>query len=135
MLVPLTDRMNGYGAYFKERWDARESFISVEQDVVPIGGLIAGMIACESEICFASYIYPGQPERLERGTYLGCVKITERFMDRTPDLFDAQPLDWHKPEALIWNALQVNPPCYHDSALHLHVDSRWPIAEINRYGN
>lgn len=132
VLVPLTDRTNGYGQYFKERWDAGEGFVNVEQDVVPKEGLIDEMVGCQSEVCFASYVYPGQPERLNRGTYLGCVKISDKFIQRNPTLFDNQPMNWSMPEGLIWAALEH--PCHHDSVLHLHVDSLWPPEEINRYG-
>ncbi len=131
VIVPLTDRVKGYGKYFRDRWREGKSFINVEQDVLPTQEMISEISDCQSEICFSAYAYPGQPERIERGTYLGCVKISDQFIQRNPTLFD-NDMDWTSPEGVIWNA--SDSPCHHGPVLHLHVDSNWPMEEINRYG-
>lgn len=132
VLVPLLDKTWDYGRYFQARWKDGESFINVEHDIVPTTEKLQELWDCPNDFCFAGYIYPGQPDRVDVA-HLGCAKISRHLIENNPDIFDELP-EWVNCETRIYDAAQPN-QCYHGEVLHLHVDGNWPpdLEHLNRY--
>lgn len=62
-------------------WDARETVILVEQDILPTPDILAGMAACPADWCSCGY----QFEDLGLFYGLGCAKFSGKLMAEYPD--------------------------------------------------
>ncbi len=97
----------GYRSYFRDRWRAGETFISVEHDVVPWPGALEQLWACPELWCvygyhdndnFADPAVTGFP-------YLGCVKFSAELIAATPRAWAHNPCDCHDQHPEDWVTL------------------------------
>src|SRR5690348_14009514 len=71
---PILDKYYGYGQYFKERWDEKQTFINIEHDVVPRINLLEEMWNCSEPLCVAGYM--STVEGASGISHIGCAKIS-----------------------------------------------------------
>ncbi len=87
------DNDYSYGEYFKQRWDEGKTFISIEQDIIIWPGALEGLWDCPREWCMYDFHLPNHRLRdLESpnvgGLPLGCMKISDKMIKKTKDLWD-----------------------------------------------
>lgn len=77
----------GYPLMLSQLWEKRQTFIVVEQDVVPWPGAIAALEACPEPWCAHAYDTRYEMEGGAPGdaVYLGCVKFASRLMHEVPN--------------------------------------------------
>jgi hypothetical protein len=143
MLQPETDefgleigakpiQMTNDSDYFdllEELWEAKESFIVLEQDVVGTLKDHRRMLKCPKPYCIAPY--PGPGDRM-LDTGLGFTRFRKEIIETYPDLFlkirtdkDSEPFrfkDWRRLDVRIFSQLNMagSPPHLHDPVRHLH---------------
>lgn len=85
----LVDALD-YSRLLRQMWREGETFVIVEQDILPWPGAIEELFYCPGQWCSCSYPYGGAP-----GIYhmLGCTKISSQLMLNTPHLWDT-PVHW-----------------------------------------
>jgi hypothetical protein len=90
MYAPLGDDDDAYRRLLQRLWQARQTVVIVEHDVVPWYGAIEELHHCMGLWCSCSY-------RLQGGygvTHsLGCTKISARLMQLTDGIWD-EPRKW-----------------------------------------
>ena len=98
--VDLTGDEFGYWRLFKRLWAEGQSFINVEQDILPTVERLEGIWACPEEWCVCSYPYtmPGS-RSLSYISGLGCVKFSGHLLRATEGLYLdggalANPVRW-----------------------------------------
>ena len=131
-LVPLFDHDKGYGVYWMERWMEKETFINVEQDVVPHAGVLQEMWDCPEIYCRTEYSYPYAGSRIDTSP-IGCAKFSAEFIAMHSGLFPNKGLHWHDPQHLILNATLNKAHVHGPPSLHLHVQDDWPLDAKRRY--
>lgn len=90
-----------YGRLFRDLWEAGESFVICEQDVVPTAAQLSEIVGCGHEWCSFNYdsdLYPPGPS-------FGLCRFDASVMDRWPlaaavatvrnDRWDTQEEWWH----------------------------------------
>ena len=112
---PILDKEFGYGKYFKERWDEKETFINVEHDVVPRIDILEEMWNCSEPLCVAGYC--SNVEGASGISHIGCAKISSSLILKSGGLFD-KPCEWVECEGHI-GALTDFKFCYHGEVKHL----------------
>lgn len=91
-----------YSKYFKQRWEAKETFINIEHDVVVWPGAIEAIWNCEREWCVYHGHLPNhrtEPnlENAVNGIPMLCMKIAKELIEKTPGLWD-EPIIWYECE-------------------------------------
>lgn len=78
-----------YLRYFENRWREKKTFITVEHDVVPGGGLIDSMWSCGSDWCVSHYFGPPAPRNYTDGYVppFAVVKFSAEFIEAIPDVW------------------------------------------------
>jgi len=110
----------GYHRAVAALWAAGETFVIVEQDIVPFPGAIAELATCERDWCAFPY-------ELQVGIQpaLGCTKFSARLMARFPDaLSRAGEPDQEGLPAKDWRRLDVRLDRVlrgYGAALHVHA--------------
>lgn len=124
-LVPITNHEFGYADHWVDAWQRGETFINVEQDVVPSPAALREMWECPAPYCKLDYIYPwsGSPRGVSP---IGCAKFSKEFIAEHHGLFTGR-LHWHEPQYLILNASLNLAHIHEPPALHLHVTEDWPL--------
>lgn len=88
----------GYSNYFKQRWEEKETFISIEHDIVVWPGAPDALWNCSRELCIYDFHLPNHRKRnLEeevRGVPLGCIKFSKEFIEKTSGFWD-DPVMWN----------------------------------------
>jgi hypothetical protein len=112
---PIVDKFYGYGQYFKERWNEKQTFINIEHDVVPRIELLKEMWNCSEPLCVAGYC--SSVEGASGTSHIGCAKISASLILKSLDLFDT-PCEWIECEGRI-GALTDFKFCYHGEVHHL----------------
>lgn len=86
----------GYWDYFKKRWEERETFINVEQDIVVWPGALKALWYCPREWCvYDFHLLCHQGRKLEEekvGIPLGCMKISKEAIEKTKGHWDGKPV-------------------------------------------
>lgn len=89
----------GYSNYFKDRWDAGESFINLEHDIVVYPGALQALWDCPQPWCAYNYHLPvHQLENLEdeaTNVPTGCVKVSAEMIKQLPGFWDT-PILWDR---------------------------------------
>lgn len=130
-LCPLSDHEHGYADYWMNRWLEGETFINLEQDVVPVGGVLAAMWNCPEPYCRTEYSYPYAGAPIHTSP-IGCAKFTSEFIARHHGIF-VRNQHWHDPQHQILNA-SLNKGHVHDPpSVHLHINSDWPLDARRKY--
>lgn len=129
--VPLQDHEWSYADYWIERWQAGETFINVEQDVVPTPEVLHSMWDCPEPYCLAQYCYPWAGAPIDHSP-IGCAKFSDSFIAAHQGLF-VRHLHWHEPQHLIINASLNKFHLHLPPALHLHVNDQWPLDARRKY--
>lgn len=87
----------GYSEYFKKRWEEKQTFISIEQDIVIWPGAPDAIWNCSRELCTYDIHLPNHRKRnLEAETRCvppGCIKFSKEFIEKTPGFWDT-PIKW-----------------------------------------
>ena len=87
----------GYSNYFKQRWEEKEKFISIEHDIVIWPGALEAIWDCPGELCTYDLQLPNHRTRnLEIDTTCvppGCIKFSKEFIEKTPGFWD-KPVKW-----------------------------------------
>ena len=131
VLCPLPDHQNGYADYFLDRWREGQAFINLEQDVVPMKGVLQTMWDCPEYYCVTNYGYPWAESPIHVSP-IGCAKFSAGFIAVHHQIF-MKGLHWHMPQHQIINAT-LNKFHLHDPpSLHLHVAEDWPLDARRRY--
>lgn len=115
IFIPLLDKEYGYGKYFKDRWEEKQTFINIEHDVVPRADLLEEMWNCSEPLCVAGYC--SSVEGASGTSHIGCAKISASLILKSPKLFD-NPCEWIQCEGYI-GALTDFKFCYHGEVKHL----------------
>lgn len=106
----------GYSNYFKDRWEEGQTFINLEHDVVVYPGALKALWDCPEEWCVYDYHLPNHWSRnLEievNGIPLGCMKISDKMIEKTKALWDT---------AVIWNKCDQ-----HLTKCHLKIHQHHP---------
>lgn len=132
VLVPLRDHEKDYGRYWDERWRLGQSFINVEQDVVPIAPVLEEMWNCPEPYCKTDYIYPWTGSHVDVSP-IGCAKFSSEFIARHNTLI-FNGTTWHEPQYIIINASLNKAHLHQPASLHLHVEASWPLDVRRLYG-
>lgn len=132
ILYPLSDHEKGYGVYWLDRWMAGETFINVEQDVVPLHGVLEEMWNCPEPYCRTEYAYPYAGSRIDTSP-IGCAKFSDQFIAANYGLFPQKGLHWHDPQHLILNASLNKGHVHNPPSLHIHVSDDWPLDARRKY--
>lgn len=99
----------GYCKFFRERWDDGEDFINIEHDCVIWPGAIEDLKACPKIWCGYDYssITDWESPRIN-SVPLGCVKITQDFIKRLPNIWNLK-VGWYECDTYLFNlAKNVN---------------------------
>lgn len=139
VFVDVTGDRFGYHRLFRGAWERGESFINLEQDILPTVAQLDEMWQCESDWCSLEYPFPNvfepdQPPTLM--TSFGCVKFGGRLLRR--DIFHEPPLrkpvPWNDLDARVISTVREDPvtgewyfPHVHGRARHLSVEADYPI--------
>jgi len=75
------DGVSGYHDLVAARWAAGESFITLEQDIVPHEGALRELAECPEPWCAFAYEYPP----FGRYAGMGCAKFSAELIARFPD--------------------------------------------------
>ena len=107
-----------YWYLLAELWEARETVILVEHDVVPAAGTLDAMAACPHDWCACEYrcgdLYM---------TALGCTKFSGDLMERNPDVVN-------RILSRAWNGLDgqiVATLHMHGETEHVHGPAAWHL--------
>lgn len=130
-LVALKDKEWGYADYWITRWQDGEKFINVEQDVVPMSGVLEEMWNCREPYCKTDYCYPFAGSRIDVSP-VGCAKFSSEFIAAHPAIF-TRHLHWHEPQHIIINASLNKAHVHGPPSLHLHVGEDWPLDARRKY--
>jgi len=84
--VDVSGDRAAYAEYFQARWDERETFISLEHDIVPWPGAIEELVACREPWCFFGYD-AGIDCAADRCAPFGLVKFDARLIAAVPDVW------------------------------------------------
>lgn len=82
------DDDEGYPRFLKARWDAGETFINVEHDVVPWAGALESLWNCEHPWCAFAYADEIYAEDNHTPVF-GCCKFSSSFMKATAGVWEA----------------------------------------------
>lgn len=80
-----------YAALVEQLWAAGETFILVEQDVVPTRSQLLALARCHGNWCSYCYAGAGYP----RAPMLGCVKFGRELLARRPEVGQTVLLTHH----------------------------------------
>jgi len=120
--VRIVNHYTSYSKIIQEYWNAHETFIIVEHDVIPWPGALKQLWDCEEEWC--GFAYPLHAQTLFGG-YLGCTKFDKTLIERTPHLiYVIDNLRWMDIDGQILTLLQKI-----TKAKHFHQHSP-PVAHI-----
>jgi hypothetical protein len=104
-----------YSRYLMMRWLKGETFINVEHDVVPTIAKLQELWDCPEPWCGCSY----RPNFEDRTPYLGCVKISDRFIAAHRNVWEER----------LWASCDVHlasqaklPYHWHGDVKHMHRD-------------
>lgn len=129
--IPLLDHEKDYGRYWDQRWIEGESFINVEQDVVPTKVLLREMWDCPHDYCIAQYSYPWTGSPVDHSP-IGCAKFSSGFIGANRQIV-FNGVVWHEPQYQIINASLNKFHQHYPNAMHLHVTADWPLDMRNKY--
>ena len=114
----VSDADESYWYLLAELWEARETVILVEHDVVPAAGTLDAMAACPHDWCACEYrcgdLYM---------TALGCTKFSGDLMERNPDVVN-------RILSRAWNGLDgqiVATLHMHGETEHVHGPAAWHL--------
>lgn len=93
--IKVDTSKTGYSQYFKDRWNDRETFINIEQDVVIWDGAIESLINCSQPWCLYDYKSEPWDYNMLRSVHLGCTKITSSLIEKTKEIWDDE-IEWDK---------------------------------------
>lgn len=116
---PLSDD-DGYRRLLRRVWQAGESVVIVEQDILPWPGAIDELIGCPGGWCTYSYRKHGG---IGIAHMLGCAKLSSSLMDALPGLWDA-PEHWSKLDQRLFFAARgagIEPHLHRPAVLHLNA--------------
>ena len=130
-LIPLRDHEKSYGYYWHDIWEKGETFINVEQDVVPLAGVLEEMWNCPHPYCRTEYSYPWAGSRIDTSP-IGCAKFSSEFIAQYPKIF-LRGIVWHEPQHVILNASLNKGHVHNPPSLHLHVADDWPLEALRRF--
>lgn len=110
---------DGYRQMMRQLWEAGETFINIEHDIIPWPGAIEELWGCPCEWGTYSYRYHGG---IGIAHMLGLAKITDKLIKRLPDLWD-EPAHWSQlDQKLFFAAREIG------QEPHLH---RPPVIHLN----
>lgn len=110
---------HGYSDLLKTLWAEGETFVLVEQDVLPWPGAVEELHNCVGLWCSCSYIHNGA-----HGLYhmLGCTKVSARLIGMLPHVWD-KPVHWTRCDTHLYHearALGQDPHPHRPPVVHLH---------------
>lgn len=112
---------HAYGDLLAEFWNRGDSFILLEQDVLPWPGALTEMWNCPKSWCAMPLVV----HQCVNETNLGCVKFGKEFIETFPDLWKSYPrndiFDWRSLDS--WLYQQLEPDRHHrhsPPAIHLN---------------
>jgi hypothetical protein len=79
-----------YSKYFKERWEKKETFITIEQDIVVYPRALEALWDCPKPWCVCDFHLPNHRlrnlETVDNGNYpMGCMKISKEMIEALPN--------------------------------------------------
>lgn len=93
----LVTGIDGYPDLLQRLWDKKQTFIVVEQDVVPTSSQLSSLWECSESWC--AFPYRDVEDFNSEDwicAYLGCAKLSESFIESLPDIWKDMPVkDWH----------------------------------------
>jgi hypothetical protein len=108
--VVVTEGLNGYYDFFRERWREGKGFVLVEGDVLPWPGAIQQLLACPRDWCAHAY-------RLDSGYVpaFGLVKFTSMLVKRTQGFLERiEDRSWKALDSRIrWELIDVTDTDHH----------------------
>lgn len=142
VFVDVTGDEFGYYRMLRAAWQAGESFINLEEDVLPTMAQLNELWQCPSDWCslrypYPSFLEPGQPPHLIAS--FGCVKfggkLLQRDIWREPKL--RNPVPWHDLDFQIMTTVREDPRIgpsswrfahvHRGPARHLSVEKDYPM--------
>ena len=121
--VDVSDDHRSYWRLMLNLWEARETVILVEHDIVISPGTVADFLACPKDWCSRPYLM-GAIE----GTAFGCTKFSGSLMARQPTAVSRIPYQhrsWHALDSMVTGTLRRNGELEHihgPAVRHLHWD-------------
>lgn len=95
------DRVNSYHELLSELWHQKETFIIIEQDVLPVPDIIQEMWNCGHRWCGAQFLIAGNYMQQP----LGCSKFSAAMIEACPTMIDDLPIKrWYSLDGQIYTA-------------------------------
>lgn len=119
-LVDLRGGDHTYWSLLRSLWEARETVVVVEHDILPWPGAIEELSTCPGIWCANSYDQRGI------GIFhsFGCVKFSKALMEQTPTIWDEiQDRYWSKLDAqfeFLTYQQGIRPHHHRPPVIHLH---------------
>lgn len=134
-LIDVSESQFRYWYVVKELFDAKETFATVEHDILVNSDTLKSFDDCPCDWDIAPYPYALMPEGFYAG--LGCCKITDKLIARNPDAMELdsswygwdknhKPRHWCRVDGYLKDRLLANGERPHAHDVVQHLGDNWP---------